>query len=148
MGHWTDTDRSNLVLLLIMSHPGRAILPVVLSESSELETRLRVFCLKIVFEVVFIEVTSKKAVSRGKVPVTICSRNKFQLFGPPITSYPFRRLLSVCWLRQSCLRDRTSAAPETQEQGLGLCTTFGVSKFPPFSFFSHSAQKPSSWAFD
>lgn len=61
MGHWTDTDRSNLVLLLIMSHPCRASLPVVPSESAELETRLRVSCLKIVFEVVFIEVTSKKA---------------------------------------------------------------------------------------
>lgn len=61
MGHWTDTDRSNLVLLLITSHPCRASLPVMPSENAELETRLRVSCLKIVFEVVFIEVTSKKA---------------------------------------------------------------------------------------
>ena len=54
-----DRHRSNLVLLLITSHPCRASLPVVPSESAELETRLRVSCLKIVFEVVFIEQESR-----------------------------------------------------------------------------------------
>lgn len=41
--------------------PCRAILPVVLSESSELEHGSEFSALKIVFEVVFLGITSKKA---------------------------------------------------------------------------------------
>lgn len=131
--------------MLIISHPCRAILPAVLGESSELETRLQAFCIKIIFEVVCIDVTSKKEGIKRK-----CASDYMQQKQVPSlwTSYHIAfQETPFCWLRQSCLRDRTRAAPEIQEQGPGLSTTLGMSKFPPFSFFSHSAQEPSSWEF-